>query len=65
MAEDPLHEDVPWRCGVGEGTVTLSIRGPEDGLGVKAVASRPDSLECCVLKGAASSLSRGNLPGLK
>ena len=60
-----MHEVVPWRCGVREGTVTLSIRGPEDGLGVKAVASRPDSLECCVLKGAASSLSRGNLPGLK
>lgn len=60
-----MHEVVPWRCGVGEGTVTLSIRGPEDGLGVKAVASRPNSLECCVLKGAASSLSRGNLPGLK
>lgn len=45
--------------------MNLRARGPEAGLGVKAVASRPDSPECCVLRWAASSLSKGNLPGLK
>lgn len=45
--------------------MNLRARGPEAGLGVKAVASRPDSPDCCVLKWAASGLSKGNLPGLK
>lgn len=65
VAKDPHRKAFPWKCDVRGGIMNLRARGPEAGLGVKAVASRPDSPECCVLRWAASSLSKGNLPGLK